>query len=189
VFGTLCAPGTSGSKYFLASGMPVIDRAPVRGAVVGDRAADHLVLHRLADELEVLLGQLPGGLDGLAAAGGEEDLVQVARGVAGEPVGQLDRVRVRVGPDREERQLLGLLGGGLGELGPAVPGLDDEQPARPSRYLAAVRVPDVGALALHDGGHRVVLVRGHPGEVHPEMVVGPAVAVHGGAVCHRVPQV
>ena len=60
----------------------------VRGAVVGDVAGDHLVLHRLADELEVLLGQLPGGLHGLAAAGGEEDLVQVARGVvrpAGRP--------------------------------------------------------------------------------------------------------
>ena len=28
VLGTLCAPGTSGSNISLASGMPVIDRAP-----------------------------------------------------------------------------------------------------------------------------------------------------------------
>lgn len=65
----------------------------LRGAVVGDRTRDDLVLGRLALELEVLLGQLPRGLDGLAATGGEEDLVQVARGVVGEPLGQLDGLR------------------------------------------------------------------------------------------------
>ena len=53
----------------------------LRRAVVGHGAADHLVLGGLADQLEVLLGQLPRGLDGLAAAGGEEDAVEVARGV------------------------------------------------------------------------------------------------------------
>jgi hypothetical protein len=41
----------------------VIDKRTLRGAVVGDRAGDHLVLHGLADELEVVLGQLPRGLD------------------------------------------------------------------------------------------------------------------------------
>ena len=55
----------------------------LRGAVVGDGPADHLVLARLADELQVLLGQLPRGLDGLAAAGGEEHPVQVARASTG----------------------------------------------------------------------------------------------------------
>ena len=64
----------------------------LRGAVVGDRAADHLVLVGLADELEVVLGQLPGGLDGLAATGGEEDPVQVARCVVRDPLGELDGV-------------------------------------------------------------------------------------------------
>ncbi len=52
----------------------------LRGAVVGDRPADHLGLAGLAGELEVLLGQLPRALHGLAAAGGEEDPVEVARG-------------------------------------------------------------------------------------------------------------
>ncbi len=61
----------------------------LRRAVVGDGAADHLVLHRFADELEVLLGQLPCRLHGLAAAGGEEDVVEVGGRVdrpAGPPV-------------------------------------------------------------------------------------------------------
>ena len=43
------------------------------GAVVGDVPADHLVALGLADELEVLAGQLPRRLDRLGAAGGEED--------------------------------------------------------------------------------------------------------------------
>jgi hypothetical protein len=36
-----------------------------------------LCFHGLADELEVLLGELPGRLDGLAASCREEDLVQI----------------------------------------------------------------------------------------------------------------
>jgi len=48
-----------------------------------------------------------------------------------EPLGELDGLRVRVGPQREERQLLGLLGRGLGQLDPPVAGLDDEQPGQP----------------------------------------------------------
>ena len=78
----------------------------LRGAVVGDRAADHLVLHRLAGELEVLLGELPRGLDGLAAAGGEEDAVEVAGGVgAASRSASSIALRVGVGPEREEREL------------------------------------------------------------------------------------
>ena len=76
------------------------------GAVVGDRAADHLVLHRLAGELEVVLGQLPRGLDRLAATAGEEDAVEVAGRVRRDLLGQLDRRGVGVGPQRHERQLL-----------------------------------------------------------------------------------
>ena len=81
-------------------------------AVVGDVAADDLVLHRLAGELEVLLGELPRALDGLSAAGGEEHPVEVARRIVREALSELDRTRVGVGPDGEEGQLLGLLGSG-----------------------------------------------------------------------------
>ena len=50
-----------------------------RRAVVRDLAADHLVPAVLAGQLEVVAGQLERRLDGLGAAGGEEDPVEVAR--------------------------------------------------------------------------------------------------------------
>ena len=109
-------------------------------------------------------------LDGLAAAGGEEDPVEVAGREVGEPLGQLDRLRVRVGPQREERELLGLLGGSLGQLGAAVPGLHDEQPGQPVEVALALVVPDVGTLTSRDDGDVGLGVRRHPGEVHPEVV-------------------
>jgi hypothetical protein len=145
----------------------------LRRAVVRDRAGDHLVLHRLAAELPVVLREFEGGLDGLAAAGGEEDLVEVARCVVGEPVRELDRRGVRVGPDREERQRLGLLGGHLGQALPTVPGRDDEQAGEPVDVALAVAVEDVVALAAdHDRHLGPGLVRAVAGEVHPEVVAG-----------------
>ncbi|KAF0962249.1 hypothetical protein MLGJGCBP_04627 [Rhodococcus sp. T7] len=69
-----------------------------------------------ADPFEVLFGQFPGAFDGLAAAGGEEHPVQIARGVAGEAFGEFDGRFGGVGPEWEERELFGLFGGGLGEL-------------------------------------------------------------------------
>jgi hypothetical protein len=148
----------------------------LRSAVVGDRAADHLVLGRLAGELEVVLGQLPRGLDSLATAGGEEDAVEVTGGVVGDALGQVDRTRVRVGPEREEGELRGLLGGGLGELGATVPCLYDEQAGEPVDVLVAVGVPDVDAVASHDRGDLVLVIGGVPGEVHPEVVLGSLLA-------------
>jgi hypothetical protein len=108
----------------------------LRRAVVGDGPADDLVLHRSAGQLEVLLGDLPRGLDGLAAARGEEDPVEVAGRGVGQPLGELDRLGVGVRPQREERELAGLLRRGLGELRTAVPHLDDEQ-APPARRGSA----------------------------------------------------
>lgn len=155
--------------------------------MVGDRAGDDLVLGRLALELEVLLGQLPGGLDGLAATGGEEDLVEVARRVVGEPLGQLDGLRVGVGPHREEGELLALLVRRLGELVTAVTGVDHEQAGEAVEVALALVVVDVGALATHDGGNGRVLVVRHAGEMHPQVVVrGSAeVLAHG----YRVPHI
>ena len=144
----------------------------LRGAVVGDGPADDLVLGRLAGQLEVVLGQLPGGLDRLAAAGGEEDPVEAARGVAGDPLGELDRGRVRVGPQRHERELSRLLRGGVGQLGAAVAQLAHEEAGQRVEVLLALRVPDVGALAPHDDGDVGLVVGRVPGEVHPEVVLG-----------------
>lgn len=161
----------------------------LRSAVVGDGAGDDLVLGRLAGQLEVLLGELPGGLHRLAAAGGEEDLVEVAGRLVREPLRELDGLGVGVGPDREERQLLRLLGGRLGELLAAVTGLHHEQARQAVEVAPALVVPDVGALTADDGGDGRVLVRRHAGEVHPQVVVRGLAEVLGGVGAHgyRVP--
>ncbi len=165
----------------------------VGGAVVRDRAADHLVLGGFAGQLEVLLGQLPGGLDRLAATAGEEDPVQVARRVRRDPLGQLDRLRMRVRPEREERQLGGLLGRGLGELGAPVAELADEQAGQRVEVPLAAGVVDVRAVAADDDGDLGRLVAPHPGEMHPEVVArGLLQTVEVGVVegvgrHHRVP--
>ncbi len=143
----------------------------VGGAVIGDRAADHLVLHRLAGELEVVLGELPGRLDRLAAAGGEEDAVEVAGGEGGQGLGQLDSRGVRVGPQRVEGHLAGLGSAGLGEIGAAVAELVDEEPGQTVEVALAGGVPDVGALTAHDDGDVSVLVGPVAREMHPQVVL------------------
>jgi hypothetical protein len=92
--------------------------------------------------------------------------------VVREPIGQLDGVGVRVRPDREERELLRLLGRNLGEALAPVTGVDDEEAAEAVDVLASGGVPDVVALALDDDGHAVLLRRRLAGEVHPEVVFG-----------------
>ena len=154
-------------------------------AVVGDGARDHLVLAGLADELEVLLRELPRGLDGLAAAAGEEDPVEVAGREPGDPLGELDGAGVGVRPQREERELLRLTGHRLADLGAAVPDLDDEEPGEPVDVLLARLVPDVVALAPDDERHLgAALERPMAGEVHPQVIaegLGVGGAEGGGA--------
>src|SRR6185295_20239414 len=104
-------------------------------AVVGDLAGDDLRLVRVARELVVLAGELERGLDRLAAAGGEEDAVEIAGGDRREARGELDRARVRVGPRREEAELLGLVGAGLGDLVAAVADVHAEQGAEAVEVL------------------------------------------------------
>ena len=117
VFITCEVPGVSGSNG-VAQRRDAGDRErPHRRAVVRGLAGDDLVALGLTDRPEVLPGQLPRRLDRLGAAGGEEDPVQVAGRELGELGGELDRRRVRVAPDREVLERLGLLARGLGELG------------------------------------------------------------------------
>ena len=127
---------------------------------------------RLAGQLEVLLRRLPGRLHGLAAAGGEEDPVQIAGRRGGQPMGELDRGRVRVGPDREEGQLFGLAGGGLGQHASAVPGLDDEQPGQAVEIALAAVVEDRRTLPTDDHRWRGVPVGAHAGEMQPQVLRG-----------------
>ena len=143
---------------------------------------------------EVLLGHLPRRLDGLGTAGGEEDPVEVAGGEHGQPLGELDRPRVGVGPQREVGELGGLPGARLGHLGPAVPDLADEQARQPVQVALAPGVVDVLAGSPHDRRHVGAGVGGHPGEVQPEVAVGRClqrVRVHvtgGMGTGHLVPQ-
>ena len=134
--------------------------------MIGDGPRDHLVLARLAGQL----GELPCALDGLAAAGGEEDPVQVTGRVVGDALGQFDGGRRREGPQREERQRLGLLRSGFGEFGAAVADLHDEQARQAVDVLVAVAVPDVDAVAAGDDRRRDVVAVA--GEVPPQVALG-----------------
>src|SRR4029079_2150517 len=84
-----------------------------------------------AARLVVLARELPCRLDGLRAAGDEEDAVQVARRERGDLVCELDRARVRVRPVGVEGQLPHLLERGLPHLLPvAVADVDGEEPGQ-----------------------------------------------------------
>ena len=140
------------------------------GAVIRNGPADHLVFHGFAHELEVLLGELPGRLDGFAASCREEDLVQISRCVVDEAFCQRDRGRVSVGPQREVPELGRLLVGGLRELHPSVSDLDHEESREPVQVLLTGRIPDARALPPNDRRYATVGVGTHAAEVHPEVI-------------------
>ena len=153
----------------------------LRGAVVGDVAADHLVLGRFAGQLEELFGQLPRGLDRLAAAGGEEDPVEVSRTrPVGQPFGELDGPWVRIGPQGEEGQLLRPVSRQPPPARPgrARPGRRTGRPARrctPCRRSSQIRWPSPRTMSgmlppCPPVSHG--LVDGLAGEVPPEVVSG-----------------
>ena len=144
-----------------------------RGAVVCDLPGQELDLAGVAGALVVGARELDRRLDRLRAAGREEDPVEVARGQRGDPLGELDRPRVRVAPDDVEVELLDLACRRLAELGAAVAGVDAEEGGEAVEIALAVLVVDVGALAAGDDRDMVDAVVGtHPGEVHPQMAPG-----------------
>ena len=151
--------------------MPVIESAPSVAAVVRELARDHLAAHRLSAVGVVLPGELPGGLDGLATAGHEEEAIDVRGSEPGELLGERDRGRMRVRPVRVERQLAHLLGGDLSELlSVRVADLHGEE-AREHVEVAPVEgVVEVTALAPHDHGHVAVGVAAHGREMQPEVL-------------------
>ena len=120
--------------------------------MVGDVPGDRLEPLGLAVGDVVLAGELPGGLDGLGAAGGEEHAIDAFGREGGELVGQLERRRMRRAPDRVEGELLQLLGcDGAHLLAVGVADLRTEQAGETVDVAVPVRVEDVCALtALHD---------------------------------------
>jgi hypothetical protein len=163
-------------------GDPGDGERPHRRAVVGDVAGDDLVAAGLADGLEVLAGELPGRLDRLGAAGGEEHPVEVAGGELGELGGELDGGGVGVGPDREVGEGCRLCAGRLGQFGAAVADLHGEQAAEPVEVPPPVLVPDVAALTPLDDLEALALARRERGEVTPE--VGGGEVLQLGGVAH-----
>ncbi len=148
-------------------------QAAHRRAVVGGLARDDLVLGPVASELVVLAGQLQRGLDGFAAAAGEEHAVEVAGREIGDLGGQLDRARMRVAPVGEEAELFCLIGTGLRHIGAAVADVRAEERAEAVEVALAVLVEDVAAVAADDDRDlRPVLIGAHAAEVHPQVALG-----------------
>jgi hypothetical protein len=151
-----------------------------RGAVVRDLTRDHLVAAGLAVLLVEQARKLQRGLHRFAAAGREEHSIQIAGGQRRDLPRQRDRAGVGVAPDREECELLGLLGHRVGDLRTAVAGVDAEQRRETVEVALAVGVVDVAAFAARNHRHVVVLIRAEPGEVHPEIALGHLLQRTGG---------
>ena len=151
------------------------------GPVVGEISRDDLVPLRLPDRLEVLLRELPRGLHRFAAAGREEDAIQVARGQLGQLRRQLDGTGMGVGPEREVVQLGHLLVGSVRELLATVPHVAEEEARQTVEVAPAVRIEDVAALAAHD--HRHLGARAQLREVHPEVLARQLLELTGRSRC------
>ena len=109
---------------FLAAGVAAAQPKRRAGAaVVRAPAADDLVSALDAHAVVIGAGDLDGRLDGLGAAADREDPGQGARGELGDLLGEPYR-RLGGRPLREEGELLHLLVGGFGDLGPAVADVD-----------------------------------------------------------------
>ena len=169
MLGTCAEPGKIGSNGARAAGDAGRGERAHRRAVVGDLARDHLVAPGVAGELVVLAAELERGVDRLRAARGEEDAVEVARRQVGDARGELDRLRVRVGPVREEAELLRLVGARLGDVGAAVADVHAEQRGEPVEVALAVLVVDVAPLAADDDRDLALVVDPVGGEVHPQV--------------------
>jgi len=139
-----------------------------RDAVVGDLARDRLRALRLALGQIVLAHDLPGGLDRLRAAVGEEHAVEVAGRALGQRRGELDRRRMRgrpVGVERERRQLRGSDRRHL--LAERVADLAAEQRRQAVEVAVALGVEHVATLAALE--HEQRLGVGPEGPVAGEM--------------------
>ena len=151
-----------------------------RGAVVGEAAGDGLPAALAAGGV-VGAGELPGGLDGLGAAGDEEDAVQVARGERRRP---RRRARSRGGARSSSWCRTAARASARARRGRPRRRASSRSGRRTARERVEVAVPvavlEVAALAADDDRR---LVPAHPREVEPEVVLGelPEIARGHGA--------
>ncbi len=131
-------------------------------AVVGLGAADEQGLLRLADLGPVPSRQLGRGVDGIATAGGEEDLAAGYRCQRGEPVGEGVG---DIGGEVTESGVMGqrrqLCAHGVGDLGATVTDVGEPQSRRGVEVGVALRIPDARPLTAGDdertvGTHRTM---------------------------------
>ena len=121
------------------------------GAVIGVFARDDVLLLRPAMEVVVELDEAQRRIDGRRSAGGEEDMVQIARRVFGEPAAEIDRGRRRNQPEgREIGHAPHLVGDGLGHLLAAIADIDAPHAADAVDHAVAAAVVDMDALGLGD---------------------------------------
>jgi hypothetical protein len=112
--------------------------------VVGAVAGDDLEAPVVAALGVVLAGELEGHLVGFRPGVGEQHRPVAAEEV-GQALGQRDRRRVGL-REREERELLELRRGRLGQLVAPVAGVHAPLPAHPVQVAIALHVRDPGAL-------------------------------------------
>ncbi len=95
-----------------------------------------------------------------------------SRGQRRDPFCELDRSRMRVGPDRVEGEFPGLTAARLRELLATVPRVHAEQRRQAVKEALALVVPDVAAVAPDDQRDGMVLmVSADVGEVHPQVAL------------------
>ncbi len=171
-------PGQQGLELLPVDGEPLGARRGHRGAVVGAVAEEDHVLGAVAAVAVVLARHLDGGLDRLAAAEGEEDVVEVARQQRGDLGGELDRGLVGDPEDVVDRELLHLRLDGVVDLAAAVADVDRPQAGEGVDVLVALGVVDERALGVvHDDGPQALEL----GERRPEVAeeVLPEVGLAG----------
>ena len=119
-----------------------------------------LVLSGLPDKFPKAAGRFERRFIGLGAAAGEEEAVDVRIANRRQPLGQFDGRRIRAaGIGRGVGQPAHLLGGGIGQFGPAVADDDVPQAGQGIEKLAAAVVDQNRAAA---GGPHMRLVGQRP---------------------------
>ena len=120
-------------------------------AVIGVFAGDDVLLLRPAGEVVVELDEAQRRIHRRGAAGGEEDMLQVARRIGGEALAELDGFRRR---DQAEGREIGhaahLIGDGLGHLLAAIADIDAPHAADAVEHAMAAAVIDMHPLRRRD---------------------------------------
>ncbi len=141
-------------------------RAVIAAAPDDDLVALGKAAHRLH-----LLGDLHGALDRLGTAGAEKEPVEIAGCQPRQHVAQLHGGEVGVARRGDIGEFARLLRHRLGDLGAAMPDIDDIKPGEPVEIGAALRVVEPAALAAHHDPEPVAFGKIEPARaVYPHML-------------------